>query len=358
MGRSPRSTVPCLAGRSKPMSSSRARVVWLALSAGLVFLALYSMGLGRMSVSWDEVCRIIGNALVPNLWDSPAPSRVRVVLLVRLPRILLAMLVGAGMSLSGAALQGVFRNPLASPDVIGVTSGAALGGVAGIMLAGNPAVTVLAAFCGGIASLLFVFLLSREENRSSVLMLILAGMVCSAFFSAMISLAKFVADPQDTLPGITFWLMGSLSSATWGRLGTVVLPVAGASCVLYALRFRIDVLSLGDEEAEMLGIRVECTRWAALAAIALISASIVSVCGVVGWVGLVVPHGARMLTGPDHRSLLITSPLLGAAFMLLVDDVARAATAVEIPLGILTAAVGAPVFVILLRRFKKQRTIQ
>ena len=311
-----------------------------------------------MSVSWDEVLQIIVNALAPNIWGRPAAAKARVVLLVRLPRILLAMLVGAGMSLSGAALQGVFRNPLASPDVIGVTSGAALGGVAGIMLAGNPVVTVFFAFCGGILALLFVFILSREESRSSVLLLILAGMVCSAFFSAMISLAKFVADPLDTLPGIVFWLMGSLSSATWGRLGTVVLPIAAASAVLYALRFRIDVLSLGDEEAEMLGINVERTRWAALTAIALISASVVSVCGIVGWVGLVVPHGARMLTGPSHRSLMITSPLLGASFMLIVDDAARAATSVEIPLGILTAAVGAPIFVLLLRRFKRQRAIQ
>ena len=340
------------------MSSTRSRAVWLALAAVTVFLTFWSMGLGRMSVSWDEVLRIVGSASDPGLWSGPTASRARVVLLVRLPRILLAMLVGAGMSISGAALQGVFRNPLASPDVIGVTSGSALGGVAGIMLAGDPLVTVLAAFCGGMAALLFVFLLSREESRSSVLMLILAGMVCSAFFSAMISLAKFVADPLDTLPGIVFWLMGSLSSATWGRLGTVVLPILAASCMLYALRFRIDVLSLGDEEAEMLGIQVERTRWAALAAIALISAAVVSVCGIVGWVGLVVPHGARMLTGPDHRSLLVTSPLLGASFMLLVDDVARAATSVEIPLGILTAAVGAPVFVILLRRFKRQRMIR
>ena len=340
------------------MPSSRARFVWLALTVATVLLTLWSMGLGRMSVSWGEVLHIVGNAFDPDLLTGPSASRARVVLLVRLPRILLAMLVGAGMSISGAALQGVFRNPLASPDVIGVTSGAALGGVVGIMAAGNPAVTVLAAFCGGMVALLLVYLLSREENRSSVLMLILAGMVCSAFFSAMISLAKFVADPLDTLPGIVFWLMGSLASATWGRLGTVVLPILAGVCTLYALRFRIDVLSLGDEEAEMLGIRVEYTRWAALVAIALISAAVVSVCGIVGWVGLVVPHGARMLTGPDHRSLLITWPLLGASFMLLVDDAARAATSVEIPLGILTAAVGAPAFVFLLRQFKRQRMIQ
>lgn len=344
----------------EPQTISRTRrtLVWSLLSAGIILLAFFSMGLGRFSLSWGEMARVMAHLPDPGLWTGPDAAKARVMLLIRAPRVLTALLIGAGMGISGAALQGLFRNPLASPDVAGVTSGAALGGVAGIMFFGSAGMTVLSAFLAGVGSLALVFWLSRSEGKSSVLMLVLAGMVCGAFFSAMISLAKFVADPLDTLPGIVFWLMGSLSSATWNRLGTIAAPIMLASMVLFFLRFQINILSLGDEEAETLGVKVERIRWLTLLCIALITASVVSACGVVGWVGLIVPHGARLLTGPDHRALLPTSALAGALFVLAVDDVARAATAAEIPLGILTAAVGAPVFVYLLRRFRKEQAIR
>jgi iron complex transport system permease protein len=234
--------------------------------------------------------------------------------------------------------------------VIGVSSGAAFGGVLAILLGLGAVALWSMAFAVGLAALLLVVVMSRKAGRSSVLMLVLAGVVVSALFSALVSLATYFADPNDTLPAIVFWLMGSFASATPQRAFYMLPVVALFAVPLLLMRFRINILSLGDEEARALGLRVERTRWLALGCVTGITAASVANSGIIGWVGLVVPHFARALVGPDHRLLLPASALLGASFMLVVDLMARSLIAAEIPLGVLTAIVGAPVFMVLLQR--------
>jgi iron complex transport system permease protein len=325
------------------------------VAAGLVGLLLIAaavaLSVGRYSVGFADLLTIVGG------WVGIGPGRAgvaetdwRVVELVRLPRLLVAILSGAGLALAGAALQGVFRNPLVGPQLIGVSSGAAFGGALAILLVLGAAALIGLAFIGGLAAILIVYLISRQDGRSPVLMLVLAGVVISALFSALVSLLTYLADPNDTLPAIVFWLMGSFATASFEKVAIIAGAVILFGAPLLLMRFSINVLSLGDEEAEALGVKVERTRWLALICVTAITAASVAIAGIVGWVGLVVPHLARMLVGPDHRKLLPAAALLGASYMIAVDTVARTLTAAEIPLGILTAVIGAPIFAVLLRR--------
>jgi iron complex transport system permease protein len=277
-----------------------------------------------------------------------------VVLTVRLPRVLLAAVCGAGLAAAGAALQGLFRNPLVGPQILGLSAGAGFGGAFALLVGFSGLVLVGFAFAGTWAALVAVLFLARSEGRVTVLMLVLAGIVVGALFSAATSLTIFVADPEQRLPGIVFWLLGSFATADATRLAVAVPTVAGGALLLVALAWRIDVLSLGDEDARALGQPVEALRIAILSAVAAIVAAQVAVSGVVGWVGLVVPHIARAIVGPDHRRLVPACLLIGAAYLVAADTLARSLTAAEIPLGILTAVVGAPLFAVLLRRIQKR----
>jgi iron complex transport system permease protein len=336
------------AGRAAPRRAGPA-LVWAGLLACVPAAAVLALGLGRLAIPPDTVLAILAGMVLPlePTWSAVEGS---VVALVRLPRICLAAVVGAGLGLAGAALQGVYRNPLVEPQLVGVSSGAAFGGALAILVAGGGAVLLGSAFACGMLALGVVHWIARIGGRTPVLVLVLAGVVVSAFFGALVSLLQYVADPDTTLPAIVYWLMGSFATATWDRVAAAAVPIALGAALLALMRFRINVLSLGDEEASALGIAVERSRWAVLGAVGLIASAAVAVSGVVGWVGLVAPHVARMLVGPDHRRLLPASALLGAAYLIVVDTVARAATAAEIPLGVLTAVVGAPVFALLLRR--------
>lgn len=326
-----------------------AAAVWLGLILTLVVVAVFSLGVGRYSVPLAHVVGIVASWIMPldAFWSG---TEARVVEAVRAPRIMLAVLGGAGLAMSGAALQGTFRNPLVAPNILGVSSGAAFGGVLGLLLSDGGIVVMALAFAFGVAATVIVFWLGRFGGHSHVLSLVLSGIVVGAFFSALVTLVTFVADPYDKLPAIVFWLMGSFASATHDKVVLVALPVLGGMALLFVLRWRINVLSLGDEEAQALGISVERTRWLILLAVAAVTAAMVAVSGVIGWVGLVIPHFARILVGADHRRLLPASMLLGAGYLLLIDNVARAATPAEIPIGVLTAVLGAPVFAFLLRR--------
>lgn len=324
-------------------------LLWGTLVAALVLGALISVALGRYAVPIETVAAILWSQIVPAepTWSV---AQETVVLLVRVPRVLLAIVVGAGLAASGAALQGIFRNPLVGPQIVGVSSGAAFGGALAILLGVSSLGLVANAIVFALVALLAVGLMCRVDGRSPVLMLVLAGLVVSAFFAALVSLLIYVADPETKMPGIVFWLMGSLATASYPKLMIAAVGVGAGGVVLMRLRWRINLLSLGDEEARALGVRVELTRWLLLGAVCTIVAAQVSVSGVIGWVGLVVPHLARLLVGSDHRVLLPASALLGAIYMLVIDDLARSLTPGEIPLGILTAIVGAPLFALLLRR--------
>jgi iron complex transport system permease protein len=323
--------------------------MWGVLLGALGISIVISLGIGRFDVPIAHVAAILLDGIIP-LEPTWKPVEERVVELIRMPRILIAGLAGAGLAVAGAALQGVFCNPLVGPQIIGVSSGAAFGGSFAILISESQFILIGAAFGSGILAMVIVYAVSRQQGRASILMLVLSGIVTSAFFSALVSITKFVADPDDKLPAIVFWLMGSFASASYEKVALIGIPVAIGTIVIYLMRFQINVLSLGDEEAQSLGLKVERTRWIALVAVALISAAVVAAAGIVGWVGLVIPHFARMLTGPDHRVLIPASALIGGVYLIHVDNVARASIAAEIPVGIITATLGAPVFAFLLRR--------
>jgi len=323
--------------------------LFIVLVAILVLSALVSLAVGRFEVPLSHVGGILAAKFLPidPWWTS---TEARVVELIRIPRILMAALAGAGLAVAGAALQGIFRNPLVGPQIIGVSSGAAFGGALAILLSESRFLLIGLAFACGMLAMVIVYSISRQQGRASILMLVLAGIVTSAFFSALVSVTKFVADPDDKLPAIVFWLMGSFASASYDKVWLMAVPVVLGSVVIYLMRFQINVLSLGDEEAQALGVKVERTRWIALIAIALISSAVVAAAGVIGWVGLVIPHFARMLTGPDHKVLIPAAMLIGASYLIHIDNVARTVIAAEIPVGIITALIGAPIFGLLLRR--------
>lgn len=341
-----------IADASSPMSDT-----WVlpGLILLLVVAIILSLTVGRYTVAPADLVTLSAGWLgIGPGRDAVAEPAWRVVELVRLPRMLVGGFVGAGLALSGAVLQGVFRNPLVDPHVIGVSSGAAFGGVLAILLGLGATALWSMAFSFGLGALVLVMVMSRRAGRSSILMLVLAGIVVSAMFSALVSLATYLADPQDTLPAIVFWLMGSFASATPERALQMVPLVTFFAAPLLLMGFRINVLSLGDEEAQALGVRPERTRWLVLCGVTGITAASVANSGIIGWVGLVVPHFARVLAGPDHRRLLPASALLGASFMLIIDTMARSLVPAEIPLGVLTAIVGAPVFMLLLHRAQNE----
>lgn len=316
----------------------------------LVLAVLWSVTIGRYDLTVGQVAAILGDNLVPVADPGWAPVQEVVVEQVRLPRILAAVILGFGLAVSGAALQGLFRNPLVDPGIIGVTSGAGFGGTLAILLGIAGSGLVAVAFGFGVGSILLVKFLATVRGRTSMLTLVLAGVIVSAFFSAAISIAKLLADPFQKLPAITYWLMGSIASTDYVDLLTIGLAVGPAALVIYLLRFQINILSLGEERARALGSRVRLVQWIVLLATALISAGVVATSGIIGWVGLVIPHVGRALVGADHRRLLPVAGVFGAIYLLLVDNVARTATTAEIPLGIITALIGVPVFAVILRR--------
>jgi iron complex transport system permease protein len=291
--------------------------------------------------------------LASRLWpiarDWPA-SLETIVLQIRLPRAILAMFVGAGLSVGGAAFQGMFRNPLVSPDILGVTAASGFGAALALLLSRGAFELELIAFLFGISGVGLTYLLARTYRSTPMLMLVLSGVIVAAFFSALLSGAKYLADPESKLPAITYWLLGSLNGASMRSLKVALPPIILGGAGLMLVRWRLNVLSMGDEEARSLGVRTDRLKGIIIVCTTLITAAAVSVCGIVGWVGLVIPHLARMWVGPDHRALLPAACSIGATYLLLIDDVARTASASEIPLGILTAIVGAPFFAYLLRK--------
>lgn len=281
---------------------------------------------------------------------SPLPAAAETVILqIRLPRVLAAVAVGAALSAAGAAYQSLFRNPLVSPDILGVSSGAAFGAVVGIFLS-LPVVGIEAAsFAGGLAAVLIAYAVAAAiRGRDTVLVLVLAGVVIGALFGAGVGLLKYLADPYNQLPAITFWLLGSLAAVNPGDLASLLPAVAIGLVPLALLRWRIDVMTLGDEEAAALGLDTKRLRIVVIAAATLMTSAAVAASGIIGWVGLVVPHLARLVVGPAFARLLPVSILFGAGFLLAVDTVARTLGHVELPLGVLTAALGTPVFLWLL----------
>ena len=317
----------------------------------LLVLGLFfgSLLLGRFGLPPWMVVKILLSKIITLQPDWPAVAET-VLFRVRLPRIAVAMLIGGGLSLSGASFQGLFRNPLVSPFILGVASGAGFGAALGIILFHQTWMIQGSAFLFGGTAVLICYGLSRLYHRTNTLILVLSGVIVGTFFTSMLSLIKYVADPYDKLPVIVYWLMGSLATISPEKCGQVAGPILVGCLVLLSVRWRINVLALGDDEARSLGVETGRLKVLIVLAATVITASAVSVSGIIGWVGLVIPHLARMLTGPDYKKLMPVSFILGACYLLAIDNLARTVTTVEIPLGILTASVGAPIFAIVLRK--------
>jgi len=323
----------------------------LALAGALLLLAtvvLVAFAVGRYPVSPGELVRVLEAKLFGTPHSLPATIDT-VVFSVRGPRIVAALLVGAALAASGAAYQSLFRNPLVSPDILGVSAGAAFGAVLGIFFSLEVWAIQSLAFVFGLAAVAIAYSIAASlRGHDPILVLVLAGVVLGALLGACIALVKYLADPYNQLPAITYWLLGSLAATNPGDVWSTVLPVLIGLVTLWLLRWRITVLSLGDEEAASLGVQVRRVRVAVIAAATLVTAAVVSISGIIGWIGLIVPHVARLLVGADFRRLLPVAALLGGGFLLGVDTLARTAARIEIPLGVLTAFVGTPLFLWLL----------
>ncbi|NLZ29520.1 MAG: iron ABC transporter permease [Methanomicrobiales archaeon] len=318
-------------------------------------LRILVIGSTNMFLDWTSsfLSTLSGHqVLLPTFEQTWGASEQTVIFRIRLPRVVAAMLVGGGLSLAGASFQGLFRNPLVSPDILGVSAGAGLGAAIGILISGDPGMIQISAFAFGIVAVAITYGIGRVYRNSSTLVLVLAGIIVGSLFSALLSLAKYVADPYDTLPAIVFWLMGSLSAVSGADVIAIAGPIILGSLCLFLVRWRINLLSVGEEEAQALGLDTKKMTIVLIVASTVVTASAVCISGIVGWVGLVVPHVGRMLVGPDFRKLIPVSAILGASFLLIVDDIARTLIAAEIPLGILTALVGAPFFAYLLTQKK------
>lgn len=316
---------------------------------GAVFLAvlLGSLLVGRYALSAGQLVHMLWARISGGAADWPI-SDDKVVFAVRLPRVAAAALVGAALAVSGAAYQGMFRNPMVSPDILGASTGAGFGAAVAILLGAGYFGISAAAFCCGLLAVAAAWLVSRLSKADQAVALILAGMMISSLFSAGTSFVKLVADTQQQLPAITYWLMGSLSSIKDKDVVFLAIPVTLGMIPLFFLRWRMNLLTLGEEEAQSMGVNTRRLRGTVIVCATLLTSASVAVSGMIGWVGLVIPHFCRMLFGYDYRRLIPAGALFGASFLLIVDDIARLVTTGELPLGILTAFVGAPLFVYLI----------
>lgn len=306
-------------------------------------LSLSALCLGRYDLSVINVVKILLSPLVD--WQPTwTEAMAKVVFQVRLPRVCAALLVGAGLSLSGTTYQGIFKNPLVSPDLLGVSSGACVGAALAILKGLEAGGVQVCALLGGLLAVAVTTSIPKVLRNSSALILVLAGVIVAGFMSSALGLLKYVADPETQLPEIVFWQMGSLATTSLGDVLAVVPAMLVSMAVLIAMRWRINILSLGEEEAGSLGINTKVIRSLAVFCSTIATACAVCISGTVGWIGLVVPHLCRMLIGPDNTRVMPLSLLVGASFMLFVDTAARTLTTGEIPLSILTGFIGAPLY--------------
>lgn len=331
----------------------RKALVLVALTVVVAAVLAFSLTLGRYDMDFGQLFALVAAPFTGA--DALQGADANVFFTIRLPRVLAALIVGAALSGAGCAFQGIFKNPMVSPDLLGASAGACFGAAAGILLSFGSFGIEIAAFAMGVLAVFVSYALSSVIGRrmGGVLVLVLSGLVVGNLFQAFTSAVKFLADPNSQLPEITFWLMGGLSNVREGDLFGLAAAFVVGTVGIMVLRWRINVMALGDDEARSLGVDVKRTRLAVIGFATLLTSASVAVAGMVGWVGLIVPHLARFLVGSDHRALVPASMLLGGAFLMLVDDVCRSIYTTEIPLSILTAILGAPLFVYLICRQRR-----
>jgi iron complex transport system permease protein len=323
--------------------------------AAPILLLFASLMIGRYDLDFMQVLTILHDrflGLFNGARDAVVDIPSVIVWDIRLPRAIMALMVGATLAVCGGTLQGVFRNPLVDTRMMGVQAGAGFGASLAIILFGNMAMTYIFAFAFAIGAMIMAVMIGRIYKTAPTVTLVLGGVIVQSIFSALISFARYIANPIDQLPAITFWLMGSFARANYADLAFAAIPIGIGLLGIMLLRWRINVLAMGDKEARALGVNTKATRAVVIICTTIATAGAVSISGTIGWVGLVIPHIARMIIGNDNRVLLPVSLSLGASFMLIVDNFARTLTPGEIPLDILTALVGAPFFIYLLKKTK------
>lgn len=324
----------------------------LKISIMLAVLAaamLVSLCFGRYSIEINQVVKILFSPFF-NIEQSWTPQMEIAVFNIRLPRIILACLVGCCLSVAGASYQGVFQNPMASPDILGASSGAAFGAALAILLGASNSMVTVSAFVSSLVAVAIVFIIGQRAPGNKIVSFILAGIMIGSLFSSGTSFIKLVADPSNQLPAITYWLMGSLSGTKKNTVLYILLPMLLGTVPLFLLRWRINILTLGDDEAKTLGVNPARMRLTVILCSTLVTAASVSVSGMIGWVGLVIPHFCRKIVGNNYKYLMPASMILGALFLLTVDNISRNLLATEIPIGILTSLIGAPFFIYLITK--------
>ena len=329
-------------------SENKEIIIVLILIFLPIVLFFTSFLLGRYPISPIDVIKTILCPIFPQLQVSQTITTI--VFEIRLPRIIAAIVVGAALAIAGAAFQSIFQNPLVSSDLLGVSNGAGFGAALAILISGTNLVTQVLAFFFGMISVSIIYLISRAYKAGGILVLVLSGVAISAFFSALISGIKFIADPDDKLPEIVYWLMGSLASVNLDKLLMIIVPLIIGFAILLLLRWQMNILAMGDEEAQSLGLNPSRVRLLIIIACTLLTSAAVSISGIIGWIGLIIPHVARIIVGPNNKILIPASLSLGASFLLFVDNISRAWISVEIPIGILTAIIGVPIFLYLLKQ--------
>lgn len=317
--------------------------IMAGLSVVLCLVAVASLFVGRYSLSVDEIMQVLLHAKL----SAKDEASYSVIFSLRVPRVIAVMMVGGGLSVAGATFQAVLKNSLASPDVLGTSSASAFGAALGILFSFPFALSSLCSLFFGILSLVLVFGICHFKKRQDELTTILSGIIIASVFVSFISIIKYVADPQDTLPAIVFWLMGSFASVLKEQVYWLIPLYAISYFAIYTLRWKMNIISLGDDEAKIAGLNPQRIKIALLFLSAVLVSASVTIAGVVGWVGLVIPHLIRNVLGCNHGRLIPASALGGALFLLIIDNIARSATYAEIPIGILTALIGAPLFALL-----------
>lgn len=312
-----------------------------------IFALIISFAIGRYSISPISLLKALFGFTI-------TAQEKTIIFNLRLPRIIIATFLGAGLSLSGLVYQGIFQNPMVSPDLLGSTSGAGFGAALAILLGLSYLEITLVSFLFGILAVSFVLLISSRVRGNPTLTLVLSGMMVSSVFSALISFIKLIADPEEALPQITYFLMGSLSSVRKEDILPVVILIVIAIVPIVILRWSLNIMTQGEEEAKALGVNTKAVRLASIISATIVTATATSLCGMISYVGLVIPHLVRMITGCDYRKTVPASILLGASFLLLVDTISRSIATVELPIGILTSLIGAPFFLYLILREAKK----
>lgn len=324
------------------------RLFWIVLSLCVVLAFLISASIGKYHIAIPDILRTI-------YYHFSDPSMITdsnmetTLFNIRLPRLIVVMIVGGGLSIAGSAYQGMFRNPLVSPDILGASSGAAFGACLAMLVGMNDLLVQLCAFLMGLAAVTLASTVTRRLSQDPIISLVLGGIMVSTLCESGTSLIKILADADDKLPQITFWLMGGFNTINKQRMTSILLPMLIGYILLMFSRWQLNVVSFGEGEARSLGINTSRVRMTVILASTLITASSVSVCGLVGWVGLVIPHIGRAFVGPNFKKLLPACMMIGAIFLLAVDDVARCAFSVELPIGILTSFIGVPFFYFIFR---------